>query len=228
MDKQTKRAFKDQLYEQFARLGKALASGRRLELLDLLSQGERAVEELAAETGMSVANASQHLQILRAARLVEARRAGVSIRYRLADERVFGLWQALRQLGEARLAEIDRLVDTYLHERQALEAITADELHQRLTDGAVVLLDVRPAAEYRAGHIASARSVPVDELSVRLDELPRDQEIIAYCRGPYCVYADEAVSLLQQAGFHARRLTVGLPDWQALGYPVDRADGKGA
>lgn len=220
MDKQRKRAFKEQLYEQFARIGKALASGRRLELLDVLAQGERSVEELAAEAGLSVANASQHLQVLRAAHLVEARRVGVSIRYRLADERVFGLWQALRGLGEARLAEIDRLVETYLHERQALEAITADELRQRLAAGEVLLLDVRPAAEYRAGHIAGARSAPVDELPLHLDELPREQEIIAYCRGPYCVYADEAVGLLRQAGFRAQRLSVGLPDWRALGYPV--------
>jgi rhodanese-related sulfurtransferase/DNA-binding transcriptional ArsR family regulator len=225
VDTQTKRAFKDRLYEQFARLGKALASGRRLELLDLLAQGERGVEELAAETALSVANASQHLQVLRAAGLVESRRVGTSIRYRLADARVFDLWQALREVGEARRADIDRLVDTYLHEREALEAVSAGELRQRLADGCVTLLDVRPAVEYEAGHIATARSVPVGELASRLAELPRDGEVIAYCRGPYCVFADEAVALLQRHGFRARRLAVGLPDWRALGLPVDEGGG---
>lgn len=228
MDQQTKRTFKDLLYEQFARVGKALASGHRLELLDLLAQGERSVEELAAEAGLSVANASQHLQVLRAARLVETRRAGVSIRYRLADERVFDLWRALRELGEARLAEIDRLVRDYLHERAALEPVSAAELRQRLAQGDLTLLDVRPATEYGAGHIPGARSVPVDHLAEALRDLPRDQEVIAYCRGPYCVFADEAVALLQRHGFRARRLAIGLPDWRALGLPVATTGGGSA
>jgi rhodanese-related sulfurtransferase len=225
MDLQTKRAFKDELFEQFARLGKALASGRRLELLDVLAQGERGVEELAEETAMSVANASQHLQILRAARLVETRRVGVSIRYRLADDGVFRLWQAMRDLGESRLAEIDRLVGDYLQARDAFEPIGADELRQRLAAGEVTLLDVRPPEEYRAGHIPGARSVPVESLAAVLADLPREQEIVAYCRGPYCVFADEAVALLRRHGYQARRLAIGLPDWRVLGLPVAEATG---
>jgi rhodanese-related sulfurtransferase len=225
MDRQTKRAFKDQLYEQFARLGKALANGHRLELLDVLAQGERGVEELATETAQPLANASQHLQVLRAAGLVETRRAGTSVRYRLADDGGLALWRALQAVGKARLAEIDRLVDAYLHERRDLEPVGVDELHRRLDQGTVELLDVRPVLEYRAGHIPGARSLPIDELASRLTELPPDQEIIAYCRGPYCVFADEAVALLRAAGYPARRLEVGLPDWQALGYPVARVVG---
>jgi rhodanese-related sulfurtransferase len=225
MDFETKRAFKDQLYEQFARLGQALANGHRLELLDLLAQGERGVEELAAETAQPVANTSQHLKVLRTAGLVETRRVGTSIRYRLADERVFGLWQALREMGEARLAEIDRLVDTYLHERGTLEAVGAEELRRLMDDEGLTLLDVRPAVEYAAGHIPTAWSVPLDELASRLAELPREGEIVAYCRGPYCVFADEAVRLLRDEGFHARRLAIGLPDWRTMGYPVNRVTG---
>jgi rhodanese-related sulfurtransferase len=226
MDTETKRAFKDQLYEQFARVGKALANGHRLEILDLLAQGERGVEELAEEAALSIANASQHLQILRASGLVEARRVGTSIRYRPAGDGVVDLWRALRDLGEARLAEIDRLVEVYLHERGALEAIDAAELRRRLEAGeALTLLDVRPAAEYAAGHIPTARSAPLDRLAAMLDDLPRDGEIVAYCRGPYCVFADEAVALLRQRGYRARRLEAGLPDWRALGHPVERVAG---
>ncbi len=221
MDPKTKRSFKNQLYEQFARLGKALAHGRRLELLDLLAQGERSVEELAQETAMSVASASQHLQVLRAARLVEARREGLYALYRLADERVFRLWQALRDLGEERLAEIDRVLHTFLQDRQALEGIGVQELRQRLEEGSAVVLDVRPEAEYRAGHIPGARSLPVAELRARLREIPRNREVVAYCRGPYCVFADEAVALLRAKGFRARRFEQGLPDWRALGLPVE-------
>lgn len=222
MDTKTKRTFKNQLYEQFARLGKALAHGRRLELLDLLSQGERSVEELAREMAMSVASASQHLQVLRAARLVEVRREGLYAHYRLADERVFRLWQALRDLGEERLAEIDRVVQTFLQDRQTLEAINVQELRQRLQEGSVVVLDVRPEAEYRAGHIAGARSIPIAELQARLREIPRSREIVAYCRGPYCVFADEAVALLRAKGYRVRRFEQGLPDWRALGLPVEK------
>jgi rhodanese-related sulfurtransferase len=228
MDPGAKRAFKDELYGQFARIGRALANGHRLEILDLLAQGERGVEELASEAALSVANASQHLQILRAAGLVEARRAGTSVRYRLADAAVVDLWRAMRALGESRLAEIDRLVDAYLNERQALEAVGPDELRHRLDDGDVTLLDVRPPLEYRAGHIPTARSIPIDELAARLAELPREQEIVAYCRGPYCVFADEAVALLTERGYRARRLAVGLPDWRALGHPVATATGGGS
>jgi rhodanese-related sulfurtransferase/DNA-binding transcriptional ArsR family regulator len=220
-----KRTFKNLLYEQFARIGKALSGAHRLELLDVLAQGERSVEALAQETGMSVANASQHLQVLRAAQLVEVRREGVYSYYRLADEGVFHLWQALRQVGEARLAEIDRIVQTYLHDRRLLQPISARELLQRLAEGNIILLDVRPVEEYAAGHLPQALSIPLPELEVRLPELSREQDIVAYCRGPYCVFADEAVALLRARGYHARRLEEGLPDWRALGFPVESATG---
>ena len=221
MNKQDKRAFKNQLYEQFARIGKALSSAHRLELLEVLAQGEHSVEELARETGMPIANASQHLQVLRAAQLVEVRREGIYIYYRLADEQVFSLWQTMRHVGEARIAEIDRIVDTYLHDRNKLLPIGATELLQRLMEGNIILLDVRPVEEYRAGHLPNALSIPVTELEDRLPELPQDREIVAYCRGPYCVFADEAVALLRSNGYSAHRLEQGLPDWRALGLPVE-------
>jgi rhodanese-related sulfurtransferase len=226
MNKQDKRAFKNALYEQFARIGKALSSAHRLELLEVLAQGEHSVEELARETDMSIANASQHLQVLRAAQLVDVRREGVYIYYHLADERVFTLWQAMRQLGETRIAEIDRIVDTYLHDRNQLQPIGAAELLQRLVEDTIILLDVRPVEEYTAGHLPDALSIPVTELESRLSELPQDREIVAYCRGPYCVFADEAVTLLRTNGYHARRLEQGLPDWRALGLPVESGKGE--
>src|SRR5215831_19758653 len=163
MKTQDKRAFKNQLYEQFARIGKALSSAHRLELLEVLAQCEHSVEELARETGMPVANASQHLQVLRAAQLVDVRREGVYIYYRLADERVFSLWQAMREVGEVRNAEIERIVQTYLHERTLLQPISASELLQRLIEGDVILLDVRPVEEYRASHLPGALSIPVSD-----------------------------------------------------------------
>jgi rhodanese-related sulfurtransferase len=220
VQKEKKRTFKNLLYEQFARVGKALASGHRLELLDVLAQGERTVESLAEETGMSVASASQHLQVLRAARLVETRRAGVSVYYRLASEQVGALWLALRGVGEAHLAEIDRLVETFLQDREQLSPITIAELLEGLRAGRVILLDVRPAEEYQAGHIPQAISLPLSTLEERLVDLPRDQEIVAYCRGPYCVFADEAVAILRAQGYQARRLEEGVPDWRRLGLPV--------
>jgi len=226
MNKQDKRDFKNQLYEQFARIGKALSSAHRLELLEVLAQGEHSVEELAKETGMSVANASQHLQVLRAAQLVEVRREGVYIYYYLADERVFTLWQTMRHVGEARIAEIDRIVQTYLHDRNQLQPIGAAELLHRLVEGNVILLDVRPVEEYAAGHLPDALSIPVTELEARLLELPQDREIVAYCRGPYCVFADEAVTLLRSNGYNARRLEQGLPDWRALGLPIESRKGE--
>lgn len=220
----THRDFKDPLYDQFARVTKAVANPHRLELIDLLAQGERRVDELAREADLTIANTSQHLQTLRQGGLVEPRRKGTAIYYRLADEQVFRLWQAIRDLGETRLAEIDRLRQTYLQDRTQLEAIDATTLERRLTEGDVVVLDVRPDLEYRAGHIAGARSIPVTELTSRLDEIPRDREIVAYCRGPYCVFSDEAVALLHQHGYQARRLAIGLPDWQAAGMPTESTD----
>ena len=218
---QNKRQFKDELYEQFARIGKALSNPHRLELVDLLAQGERTVEDLAVEANLPIANASQHLQVLRAAQLVDVRRDGLYAYYRLSDERVFRLWQALRDLGELQLAEVNHLVQSFLQDRSPLQSITTAELLQLLEAGNVVILDVRPGVEYQSGHIPEARSIPIDELETRLGELSRDQEIIAYCRGPYCVFADEAVTLLQKHGYRARRLVEGLPDWQALNLPVE-------
>jgi rhodanese-related sulfurtransferase len=215
------REFKDRLFGQFARIGKALSSPRRLEIVDLLAQGERTVEEIAGETAMSVASASQHLQVLKAARMVEARREGLYAHYRLADEDVFRTWQAVRALAESRLSEVDGVVDAYLDDRDALEAVDVAELMERLNDGSVIVLDVRPEEEYRAGHIPGALSVPVDALEAALQTLPRDREIVAYCRGPYCVFSDEAVALLGSRGFRARRLRQGLPDWRAGGFPVE-------
>jgi rhodanese-related sulfurtransferase len=228
MDQQEKRAFKNRLYEQFARIGKALSSAHRLELLEVLAQGEHSVETLAQETGMPVANASQHLQVLRAAQLVDVRREGVYMYYRLADERVFRLWQAMREVGEARIAEIERIVQTYLHERTRLQPIRAEELHQRLVEGDVILLDVRPVEEYQASHLPGALSMPVTDLEARLPELPREKEVVAYCRGPYCVFADEAVAILQSNGYQARRLAQGMPDWRMLGLPVESGEGARA
>jgi len=216
------RAFKDALYDQFARIGKAVANPHRLELLDLLAQSERHVEDLAREADLPIANASQHLQTLRRVRLVEVRRQGTSMYYRLADERVFRLWQAIRMLGEARLAEIDQLAQRYLADPSRFEAVDAATLLHRLQDADVIVLDVRPEEEYRFGHIPGARSIPIGELAERLEELPAEREIVAYCRGPYCVFADEAVALLRKRGYHATRFAQGLPDWQAEGLPVER------
>lgn len=221
MNAEKKRQYKDLLYEQFARVGKALASPHRLELLDVLAQCERTVEALAQETGMSIANASQHLQVMRTAHLVEVRREGTSIYYRLASEGVSTLWLSLRQVGEAHLAEVDRVVETFLQDRHLLQPIQADELLRRLSEDEVILLDVRPVEEYRAGHLPQAISVPLAELSARLTEFRADKEIIAYCRGPYCVFADEAVSLLRAHGYQARRLEEGVADWRKLALPVE-------
>jgi rhodanese-related sulfurtransferase len=215
------REVKDRLFGQFARVGKALASPKRLEIVDLLAQGERTVEEIARETDMSVASASQHLQALKGARMVEARREGLYAHYRLAGEDVFRTWQAVRALGESRLAEVDRVVETYLEDRDALEAVDVMELMERLSDGSVVVLDVRPEEEYRAGHIPGAHSVPVEKLEAYLEEIPKNQEVVAYCRGPYCVFSDEAVALLSSRGYRAKRLAEGLPDWRAAGMPVE-------
>lgn len=220
MNTDWKRAFKHELFGQFARIGKAMASGPRIELLDLLSQTERTVEQLAGLTEMSIANVSQHLQVLWRAQLVKVRREGLYAFYRLADEKVFRLWQAMRDAGEARLAEIERIVGTYLKDRASLEPVTVEELEKRLDEGSVVVIDVRPVEEFAAGHIPKALSLPVNQLKRRLAELPRTKEIVAYCRGPYCVQSDEAVSLLRRRGFNVRRLEVGLPDWRASGLPV--------
>ncbi|GAC1344058.1 MAG: metalloregulator ArsR/SmtB family transcription factor [Ktedonobacteraceae bacterium] len=217
------REFKDHLYAQFARLGKAFASPQRLELLDMLAQGERTVEELAQATARPVANTSQHLRVLYQARLVEIRKEGLYAYYRLADPAVFAVGQALRALGERQLAEIDRLVEMYLRHPEHLAPISSTELSQRMAAGDVVVLDVRPAIEYRQGHITGAVSMPLDELEARLADLPPTREIVAYCRGPYCLFADDAVTLLSARGYQARRLREGYPEWSAAGLPIEHA-----
>jgi rhodanese-related sulfurtransferase/DNA-binding MarR family transcriptional regulator len=218
------RAAKTALFDEFARAAKALASGRRIELLDVLANGERTVEALAGEVGLTVANTSQHLQILRQAGLVSSRREGTSIHYRLASPEVFELWRTLRTLAASRLAEVERLAAAYLGSRDELKPVTREELTRRLQDGDnLVVLDVRPAAEYAAGHLPGAVSIPVAELRRRLTELPAGREVVAYCRGPCCAFAHEAVSVLRDEGFAARRLEDGLPEWQAAGLAVTHA-----
>jgi rhodanese-related sulfurtransferase len=218
------RATKTALFDEFAQVGKALASGRRIELLDVLANGERTVEGLAGEAGLSGANASQPLQVLRQAGLVATRREGTSIHYRLAAPEVFDVWRALRTLAGSRLAEVERLAAAYLGALDELEPVTRQELARRLEDGdSLVVLDVRPAVEHAAGHVPGALSIPVGELRRRLAELPRDREIVAYCRGPFCAFAHDAVALLRREGFQARRLEDGLPEWEAAGLAVARS-----
>lgn len=215
------REFKDGLYGQFARLGKALASPHRLELLDLLAQSERTVESLAAETESSPANTSQHLQALRRAGLVVSRKDGLFVYYRLADPSVSTLCAAIRSVAERQYAELDRLVREYFGERAEPEPVQMDELLRRARAREVIILDARPANEYAAGHIPGAVSVPIDELQRRLRQLPRSRPYVAYCRGPYCVYADQAVEQLRAAGRRARRLATGFPEWKAAGMPIE-------
>lgn len=222
------REFKDRLYATFARVGKAVGNPRRLELLDLLAQGERTVEALASETAMSIANTSQHLQALRQGGLVASRKAGLFVHYRVADPTVVELSRALRTVAEHQLADLERAVRSYFGERSAADAVSMQELSERLSAGQVVVLDTRPAHEYSEGHIAGAVSFPVDELGARLRELPRTKEYVAYCRGPYCVYADHAVKLLRARGRKARRLSDGFPEWRSAGLPVASGLERGA
>jgi rhodanese-related sulfurtransferase/DNA-binding HxlR family transcriptional regulator len=213
---------KDALFEAIAMTGKALASPRRLELLDLLAQGPRTVDQLARASGQSTANASQHLQALHRAGMVARERAGTHVRYALAGEQALRLWLALRDAAAAQLAEVERAARDYLGE--AVEAIDRDELRERLTRGEAVLLDVRPAEEFAAGHIEGARSIPHDELERRLAELPADREIVAYCRGPFCAYAHEAVRTLRASGRSARRLEDGWPEWRLAQITTSKED----
>ena len=214
------REAKDRLYEQFARTAKALASPKRIELLELLAQGEHTVEVLANATGMGVTNTSAHLQVLRQARLVEIRKAGTRVHYRLAGDEVAAFVASLRDLARARLAEVDQVVQDYFVARDALEPISRAELVERASRGEVVILDVRPAEEFAAGHIPGALSVPLDQLDAALSRLPRRARIVAYCRGPYCVLAPQAVQRLRAEGFKAHRLVDGMPEWRLAGLPV--------
>jgi rhodanese-related sulfurtransferase/DNA-binding transcriptional ArsR family regulator len=214
------RDFKDRLYGQYARIGKAIANPHRLEMLELLAQGERTVDSLATETGLSLANTSQHLQALRQAALVDSRKDGLFVHYRLAGPDVFDLTKVVRTVAERRLADLERAVHEHFGDRTEAELVPFAELLKRARSKQVVILDTRPAAEYVAGHIAGAISVPFDDLHRRLQTLPKDKEYVAYCRGPYCVYADRAVELLRAKGRRARRMLDGFPEWRAAGLPV--------
>jgi len=217
----SRQSLKKVVYEHIARIGQATASPSRLELLDLLSQGPRTVEALANQTGQSVATTSHHLQVLRRARLVEAEKSGLYVTYRLADLRVGRFVLELRSVAEARLAEIQQVTRQYLEERGALEPIDNDELARRVRDGEATVIDVRPREEYLAGHIPGAISLPVAELPMRLNELRKRRDIVAYCRGPYCVMALDAVDLLRRKGFRAQRLEDGVAEWRARGWRVE-------
>ena len=212
--------FDARLYDQLARLTKALASPRRLELVDLMAQRERTVEELAGLSRMSMANTSRHLQALRSARLVMVRRAGLHAHYRLADGGVFELWRVVRDLGEKRLATVRELVSARFEHGAERDRVGLDELAERLGSGSTVVLDARPEDEFLAGHIAGAVNVPADEVEAHLHVLPMDQEVVVYCRGPYCAFADRAVTTLRANGYRARRFSLGFPDWRAAGLPV--------
>ncbi|MEO6714617.1 MAG: metalloregulator ArsR/SmtB family transcription factor [Mycobacteriales bacterium] len=218
------RRAKDALYDGLASVAKALGSGRRAEIVDLLAQGERPVDEIAAEIGQSVANTSQHLQHLLRSGLVGTRREGTRIFYSLAGSQVADLWLALRGVAAEHVAEIDRLADAYLGDREKLQTMSRDELRRRLRRGDVLVLDVRPDAEFRAGHIAGAQSLPIGDLRKRLRDVPKDTDVVAYCRGPYCVYADDAVRLLGRNGRKAARLEDGFPEWSRAGLPVANGD----
>jgi rhodanese-related sulfurtransferase len=211
------------LFDALASVAQALGSGRRAEIVDLLGQGERSVEEIAHQIDQSVANASQHLQVLARAGLVRSRREGTRVFYRLASEGVGDLWAAVREVAVRHVAEVSVLADEYLGERDGVEQVSAAELERRLARGDVVVLDVRPEQEYRAGHIAGARSAPMPLLDDLAAKLPKRREIVAYCRGPYCVYADDAVRLLRQRGLKARRLDVGFPEWRRAARPIEIA-----
>lgn len=219
------RAAKQALFDAFGSVAKALGSGRRAEIVDLLAQGERSVEAVADELGQSVANTSQHLQHLLRAGLVHTRRDGNRIFYSLASPRVAELWAAVRDVAAEHVAELDQLAAAYLGDRSKLSTVGRDELARRLTDGDVVVLDVRPESEYRTGHVAGAVSLPVDELTRRLRDLPKDREVVAYCRGPFCVYADDAVRALTRRGYRAARLEDGYPEWARAGLPVQEGHG---
>ncbi len=212
--------FQEAVYEHFARIGKAVSSPKRLQVLELLCQGPRTVELLAREAGLSVANTSRHLQVLRSARLVETEKQGVFVRYRMADQAVCDFFRAMRLLAEKRLAEVEQIKQLFFRDKEGMEPVDQQELLSRVRSSQVTVLDVRPTEEYLAGHIPGAISIPLKELKRRLSELPKQRQIVAYCRGPYCVLALKAVELLRRKGFQAVRLEDGVQDWRARGFPV--------
>ncbi|WP_247042227.1 ArsR/SmtB family transcription factor [Arthrobacter rhizosphaerae] len=215
---------KKELFDGFASVAKVMSSGRRAEIVDVLAQGERPVDEISREIRQSIANTSQHLQLLLRAGLVKSRRDGTRIYYSLSGPAVIRLWAAVRDVAVEHLAELDDLATSYLGDRSSLTTMTRDELRERIGDGDLMLIDVRPEAEFRAGHIAGAASVTIKELETRLDQLPNDRLIVAYCRGPYCVYADNAVRILTRHGMKAARLEEGFPEWKEAGLPVEASN----
>lgn len=219
------REAKDLLYQVFARTAKAVANPKRLEVLELLAQGERTVESLTAATGMKMTNTSAHLQVLARSRLVETRKEGTKVFYRVAGDEVPAFVGALRDLARSRAAEVDQVVRDYFLARDALEPVGSGELMERVGSGDVVILDVRPVREYLAGHIAGALSMPLDQLEQAVSRLSKRKEVVAYCRGPYCILAPQAVERLRAAGFRARRLAEGLPEWRLAGLPVVVGEG---
>lgn len=216
-----KRQFKDKVYTELARITKSMANPHRMEIIELLGQGEFSVEQIANETGLTIANASQHLQVLKQAQLVTVERQGNFIFYRLSNDNVFKAWKALRELGVERIASIEKVVREFRKSKFDFQSVTIDELTKKIEAGKVTIIDVRPKSEYRQGHIARAISIPIKELSRRLKELRRRNEIVAYCRGPFCVYADEAVAILKKAGYKATRVEEGFPDWKLQKLPIE-------
>ena len=215
-----KREFKNKVYSLLSQVVKSMANPHRLEIIDLLAQSGRTVEEIAKETGISIANASQHLQVLKASNLVEVEREGNYIRYHLANNKIFKTWSILREVGFERVAEIDKLIQDYRYKKNLLEAITIDELVTRMKSKNTVLLDIRPTEEFNTGHIPGALSIPLETLATIIKTLPKNKVYIAYCRGPLCVFADEAVGILYKRGYKAKRLEEGFPDWKLRGLPV--------
>jgi len=215
------REFKDLIFEQFANIATAFASPKRLEIIDNLLQGEKDVATLSKQISASIANTSRHLQILKNSRLVNNRREGVRIYYRIADDRVFNCWKGLQLLAESRVAEIREVLKNFLEERKAMKTISKDELWSRVQSNDVVVIDVRPLEEFISGHIPGAISIPLAELKDRLNEIPNDKEIVAYCRGPYCVLSPEAIKILKNEGYEALRLEESLPEWKHAGLPVE-------
>lgn len=224
----TPRRYKESIFEQFARIGKAVSSPARLELLDLLCQAPRTVERLAKEARLSMANASRHLQVLREAGLIVGEKRGLFVTYRIADSAVCAFYRSIRTLAEDRLAEVERISREFLSAREGMEPVDRDALLQRVHDRLVTVLDVRPPEEYAAGHVPGAISIPLEELEGRLAELPKSGEIVAYCRGPYCVLAVMAVETLRENGYHAVRMAEGMPEWRELGLPVEKGAGLAA
>lgn len=218
-----KRTFKNKVYQELANIVKAMSNAHRLEIMELLAQGQFSVAEIAEETDITGANASQHLQVLKQAQLVDTQRDGNHVYYQLAGQSVYKAWKALRDLGIERVAEIERVIRKFRESRQSLETLSSSELAEKMKQEDITIIDVRPQKEFDEGHISGALNIPVDNLSKKMDELPKNQEVVAYCRGPFCVFADNAVELLREKGFNAKRLDEGYPEWMLEKLPVEQS-----